>query len=181
MMRRSKERISNKGLTLVELMIVLAISAIIFTMVLISYNVVNNANATKAARRLETVIRTARTQSMAKGMDEGKLTLQVQHGNLYAYIGDPATATRQLICNSGVTVQGISCSTASEYKNLRSGTSLTTAYVVFNTSGTLRTVGTDATKKTTYNKFILNRGGRSFEVIIYSETGALETNMFGAP
>ena len=170
-----KRRMNNKGLTLVELMIVLGISAIIATLVLISYNVVNNANATKAARRLETVIRTARTQSMAKGMDAGKLTLEVQHGNLYAYIGDPATATRQLICNSGVTVQGIYCT---DNYTPRTGTAFSTAYLVFNTSGTLRTVGTDATKKTTYNKFILNRGNRSFEVIVYSETGALETNMF---
>ena len=174
-MKRSIKRIDNKGFTLVEMMIVLGISAIVMGIVLISYNVVNNANATKAARRLETVIRTARTQSMAKGMEEGKLTLQMQHGNLYAYIGDPATATRQLICNSGVKVEGIMCT--DDYTP-RTGAAITTAYMVFNTSGTLRTVGTVTEEKTMYNKFILDNTSRRYEVIVYTETGALETNMF---
>ena len=104
-------------MTLIELLMFIAISSIILAMVMISYNVVNNANATKAARRLETVIRTARTQSMAKGQEEGKLTLTVLDGNVYATIGDPATAESQQICNSGVTVTGILCADANDYKN----------------------------------------------------------------
>ena len=171
MMKSRKRHIDNKGLTLIELLMFLAISSIILTMVMLSYNVVNNANATKAARRLETVIRTARTQSMAKGQEAGKLTLTVQNGNLYATIGDPATATIQQICNSGVTVQGLLCTT--DYTP-RGGASFDSATLTFNTSGTVRLVG----DSTTFNKFILNRGNRSFEIIVYSDTGSVETNMF---
>ena len=176
-MKRKKGRIDNKGFTLIELLMFLAISSIVLALVLISYNVVNNANATKAARRLETVIRTARTQSMAKGQEEGKLTLTVDHGNLYATIGDPATAERQEICNSGVTVQGILCTT--DYTP-RAGVPMgngAIATLTFNTSGTVRVIGAS----TTYNKFILNRGKRSYEVIVYSDTGSVETNMFPVP
>ena len=170
-MRKKRRCIDDKGFTLIELLMFLAISAIILSLVLISYNVVNNANATKAARRLETVIRTARTQSMAKGQEEGKLTLTVQHGNLYATIGDPATATSQLICNSGVTVQGLMCTT--DYTP-RGGAAFTTATLTFNTSGTVRMIG----DSTTFNKFFLKRGNRNYEVIVYTDTGSVETNMY---
>ena len=173
-MNKKKRNINNKGMTLIELLMFIAISSIILAMVLISYNVVNNANATKAARRLETVIRTARTQSMAKGQEEGKLTLTVLDGNVYATIGDPATAESQQICNSGVTVTGILCADANDYKNARVGTPFTSCQLTFNTSGTVREV----MGSTDYNKFIINRGNRSFEIIVYSDTGSVETNMF---
>jgi hypothetical protein len=51
------------------------------------------------------------------------------------------------------------------------------ATLTFNTSGTVRVIGAS----TTYNKFILNRGKRSYEVIVYSDTGSVETNMFPVP
>ncbi|MBP3297944.1 MAG: prepilin-type N-terminal cleavage/methylation domain-containing protein [Lachnospiraceae bacterium] len=169
-----KKRMGNKGFTLIELLLVMVISLLILAMIMLSYNVVNNANATKAARRLESVIRTARTQSMAKGTDAGLLTLTVMHGNLYAQIGDPATADMQLICNSGVTVIGRFNVDISDYA-ARTGTGFSNATIAFNTNGTVRQYGTP---KTTMNQFQLNRGNRSFDVRLYNETGALETEMY---
>ena len=169
------KKIGNKGFTLIELLLVMVISVLILAMIMLSYNVVNNANATKAARRLETVIRTARTTTMAKGMEAGKLTLTVEHGNLYAQIGPDGN--KDLICNSGVTVKGLYCDSTLGYGS-RSGADFDKAIIVFNTSGTVRTKGVDADHKTQYNKFLLNRGNRSFEVILYAETGALKTTMY---
>lgn len=171
-----RKKAGNKGFTLIEMILVLAITILILTMVLITYNVVNNANATKCVKRLETVIRTARTQAMAKGTEAGRLTLTIEHGNLYAQIGDPLTAEKDLICNSGVTVKGLMCVAQADYI-ARNGNDFTTATVLFNTNGTVRVKG-PAGQITTHNKFLINKGNRNYELMLYTETGAVRENMF---
>ena len=108
---------------------------------------------------------------MEKGQEEGKLTLTVLNGNVYATIGDPATATVQQICNSGVSITGLKCATNITVDN---GEGFTNATLSFNTSGTVRDIG----DSTTYNKFILRRGNRRFEVMVYPDTGSVETKIF---
>ena len=169
----------NKGFTLIELLIVMLISLLLVTMVLLSYNVVNNANVQKSARRFETIVKTARVQSMAKGTAAGRITLTLENGNLYAVVGDPATATsKELICNGGVKVRAMACTTDYTLRptvnQLDTNSIPATSTISFNTNGTRR--GIDDT--TVYNKFIFHRGSRSFEVIRYDQTGAVEVNMF---
>ena len=164
---------SNKGFTLIELLLVMSISLLLLSLVLISFNVVNNANLNKAARRLENVIRLSRTRSMAKGTEAGKLKLYMQNGNLYAVIGEDDSP--QLICNGGIQVKGMS---TSDYDLRVGGVALNGLpdgnVIKFSTSGIVQTFsGTPV-----MNKFILNKGNRSFEVILYTETGNVETYMF---
>lgn len=170
------KRGSNKGLTLVEMIIVLGISAILLGLVGLSYSLINNSNLTKSARRLENVVRMSRTRSMAKGTAAGRLVLYEQDGNIYARIGDDDSP--ELICNSGVTMEAIS--TTGDYTVRAGGVSIP-AYSVdpsaqisinFSSSGTVQTFNSS------YNKFLLHRGNRNFELIVYWETGAVETNMY---
>ena len=167
---------ANKGLTLIEMIMVLGISAILLAMAGLSYNLINNSNVQKSARRLENVIRLARTRSMAKGTASGRLVLYEQNGNIYARIGDDTTP--ELICNSGVTMEAIV--TAADY-TVRSGGSSIPAYSTdpsAQISINFSTAGTGQTFNNSYNKFLLHRGKRSFEVIVYKETGSVETNMY---
>ena len=169
---RHKKR--NAGFTLVELIIVLAVSAILLSILLISYNVVNNANVQKSARRLDTIIRVARTRTMAKGLEAGKLTLYEDHGKIYAALGtDPDKIQTELICNSGVTMTALQCQT--DYTVTAGGIDIPAAglTIQFSTNGTLQ----NFTDTPPYNKFILTRGNKRFEVIVYTETGTVDTNM----
>ena len=166
------KKANNKGFTLVEMLIVLGISAIIMSVVLISFNVINNANVQKSARRLENVIRLSRTRCMAKGNKKGELKLYEQNGNIYAQIGDDNTP--QIICNSGVTMEAL----ATTAYSVREGGSSIPPYpgisLRFNTSGTVQ----NYSETVPFNKFLLHKGSRNFEVIVYIETGNVEVNMY---
>jgi len=158
----------NKGFTLVELLVVMAIAMIVATLVLISFNVVDNANVTKSAHRLEHLIRTARSRAMSKGADAGQMTIEKRgDGNYYAVIGTGANQTSEMICNAGVEV------TAAADYNATAGVAFTSTPIVFRTNGALRY----GTGQTVYRKFFLHRDARTMEVIIYEETGAVDVNM----
>ncbi len=167
---------NNKGFTLVEMMIVLGISAIILTIVVFSYNVINNANVQKSARRLENVIRIARTRCMTKGTKRGELKLYQQNGNIYAVIGEDPLP--ELICNSGVTMESLA---TTDYGlnpiSMEASAAAIPPYpgisLKFNTSGTVQTYAGDPN-----NVFLLHNGGRNYEVIVYRETGSIEVNLY---
>ena len=89
-MRKREHINNNKGFSLVEVMVVIAIMTILVGIAAVSYNVVVNANISAAAKALNSDFTTARTTCMAKGPEEGTLTLKVIDGKLYSYIGSPA-------------------------------------------------------------------------------------------
>lgn len=97
----------NSGFTLMELLIVIAISAILLTIVTIAYSVVHNADVSRAARNFDAVLARARTESMAKGTDAGQLNLYMENGVLYYWLGvDPAGAdNKEEICNAMIDVE----------------------------------------------------------------------------
>ncbi|MCR5129135.1 MAG: type II secretion system GspH family protein [Lachnospiraceae bacterium] len=163
---------NNRGFTLIEMMIVLAISALMLSVLLISYNVISNANVQKSARRLENVLRSARTRCMTRGVKKGEVTLYEQNGNIYALIGDDTRPT--LICNSGVKMEYLATTTYSARAGAAPVPPLASAIKLsFSTSGTVNTFAGNPP-----NKFILTRDHRCFEVIVYYETGSIETNMY---
>ncbi|MBO6297259.1 MAG: type II secretion system protein [Lachnospiraceae bacterium] len=167
---------NNKGFTLVEMMIVLGISAIVLTIVLFSYNVINNANVQKSARRLENVIRIARTRCMTKGTKLGELKLYEQNGNIYAVIGNDALP--ELICNSGVTMKSAAIADYGIKPEVIEASAVSIPpypgiSLKFNSSGTVQTYA-----GTPNNVFLLHNGGRNYEVLVYSETGSIEVNLY---
>lgn len=155
---------SNKGFSLVELMVVIAIMAVATGLVSITYSLVHNANVSKAANTLDTVFNKARVQSMAKGTDAGQLTLWIDDDNiLYYTIGDPeGTGTA---VNSGTT----------EVRYGRSGVSTTYDSMDpityrFNSAGMVTSSGTSLPD---YFEFFY--GTRRVGVRFYLDTGKHET------
>ncbi|MBR3515789.1 MAG: prepilin-type N-terminal cleavage/methylation domain-containing protein [Lachnospiraceae bacterium] len=161
---------NNRGVTLVELLIVLAISAILLGLVGISYSLVSNANVSKAATRLTNIIRTARTTSMSKGTEAGKLTLYEQHGSVYARIGD---GQPEVITKMPVTM---TAKYATDYSDTTLASEIVSSELRFTSSGMLRTAGIgDAQNK--YNMFLLTNGRKNMKVLIYLETGKVEVTL----
>ena len=95
---------NDKAFSLVEVLVVMAIMAILTGGAVASIAIVNNANVNKAANALDNAFTKARTIGMAKGSSYHFQTVMV--GNtLYAYIGDPATGMeKEKISGGGVSV-----------------------------------------------------------------------------
>lgn len=165
--RRDKIVRNNTGFTLMEMLVVMAISAILIGMVTVTIAVVNNADASKAARALNAAIGQARTESMSKGTDAGQLTLSMVDGALYYQIGDTTTAPMILISSRLIGVEAVYDDTAPT-----TGSPLTgTVTVRFSTSGFQETEPSG-----NLSKIIFSRGTRRVETVLYL-TGKHETNL----
>lgn len=164
---------NNRGFSLVELLIVVAISAILLGLATISYNIVYNANVEGAANRLEAVFNKARTTSMAKGQEKGKLTLKMADGYMRACIGDDTQG--DVIC---IDTQTINCETTnaglSDTVPTTDFTGLTeTVVFYFNSDGSI-----NKTTSSTYNRFVFTKGNRHCQFYFYPETGKHMTQKF---
>lgn len=108
---------NNKGVTYVELVLVICIMAVAVGFVSITISTVNRNNATKAAHRMQTALNQAKSMAMAKGTDNGKLMIWTDtNGALKFYVGavganpsDPVNISKrengaQTICNKAVKV-----------------------------------------------------------------------------
>ena len=170
---KRKKMIGNKGFTLVELIIVLAISALILVFMLFSYSLITNNSVTKSARRLENVLRQAKTNAMSKGQAAGVVRLDVDGGVCYAIIGEGTDAEESvLISGSGVVVT----STLDELPDPATiGETSTGATIVFNTNGRLKMAGTT---RTTGKNFVFSSGKHMYKVVVHKETGAIECGVF---
>lgn len=165
--RRDKIVRNNTGFTLMEMLVAMAISAILIGMVTVTIAVVNNADASKAARALNAAIGQARTESMSKGTDAGQLTLSMVDGALYYQIGDPTTAPMIQISTRLIGVEAVYDDTA-----LTTGSPLTGSVIVrFSTSGFQETEPSG-----NLAKIIFSRGTRRVETVLYL-TGKHETNL----
>lgn len=105
-----KLRSNNKGMTLFELIIVIAIIAIATALAAFTLSIVNNANVAKAANRYAYAVDLARNTSMAKGKTEGTLNIKLINNKYYYYIGSPSEASPSLneLCSAGsITVTGL--------------------------------------------------------------------------
>lgn len=172
MKRRKELWHDNSGFTLLELLIVMAISIVLLSLVTVTIAVVNNADANKAARTFSTVIARARAESMAKGTDAGQLTITMEGGRLLYQLGDPATAPKEEISSAMIGVEVVyNDSTDAAI----AGTTLTDGFtytIRFSTSGLVeRPAGADI-----LTKLIFSRGNRRVSTVLYS-TGKNETKI----
>lgn len=166
----------NKGFSLVEVLVVITIMMILVGMAAITYQVISNANVSKAAKALNSDFATARTTCMAKGVDEGTLTLKIINGRMYSYIGSAAegaaaTASEMKQISNGATDVMFATS-----PDAIGGAVLAEGYSVqysFTPSGALTTGTADAC----YVYLFANkkRGARAF---FYPETGRHDTNIY---
>lgn len=152
---------SNKGFSLIELIVVIAIMAVAIGLVTITYSIVNNANVSKAANTLDTAFNKARIQSMAKGTDAGQLTVWVSYGVLYYTIGDPAVETPTAV-NSNVIDISYTDTNGTTFGHVDFMPAVTYR---FNSAGMVMTSGYSV------RQFEFSHDTRKVDVIFYLETG----------
>lgn len=159
---------SNKGFSLIELIVVIAIMAVAVGLVTITYTIVHNANVAKAANMLDTAFNKARIQSMAKGADAGQLTVWIQGGVMYYTIGDPATETPTAV-NSAVIDISYSENGSSW---LGPGVDMPQVVYRFNSAGMVIQSGAYLPRE-----FMFSHGNRRVDVIFFLETGKHMTEL----
>lgn len=81
---------NNKGLSYVELLIVIAIMVLLTGVSALSMGLANRTNAVKTADKLVTSLKTARTYSLAKGSVKGAFHIRKQGNNYQCAVGDLA-------------------------------------------------------------------------------------------
>lgn len=177
----------NKGVTIMEMIIVLAISAVLVVIVGLSLVVVNNANTYKSATSLKAIINKSKTQSMGKGKANGRLKINHSIGGTEVEIG---SAGSELIAGRRIEAYyyvGNGIYNATEKKSLpvEDLTSFSdlngTIYVEFNTAGMVSKVSIgsdDYTDLTLLYEFAFKTGNRIDAVVLYPATGKTETLMW---
>jgi len=83
MMRRN-----NKGFSYVEMLMVLAIMAIMIGMVTISIGLIGRNTVSRTSEKLESLVNKARTNALTKGKEKGVLNVAEVNGAVYAYVGE---------------------------------------------------------------------------------------------
>ena len=159
---------NNKGISYVEMIIVIAIIAILTTLGTVTISVVNNANLNKASSGLQQAIASARAQSMARGSDAGKLHVYAKTGGIYYTIG---TSGEEQICNGVPKVFNVGSSSVSTHE--LSG-AFNDFYIVFDSAGMIN----ESLSTGCPQKIVFNKGRRFNYVYIYKLTGKTETGMY---
>ena len=81
-------RKNNKGFSYVEMLMVLAIMAIMIGLVTISVGLIGRTTVSRIADKMESLCNQARTNALTKGSDQGYLNIAQIGGNVYAYVGE---------------------------------------------------------------------------------------------
>lgn len=157
---------SNKGFSLIELLVVVAIMAVAVGLITITSVIVNNANVAKAANTLDTAFNKARVQSMAKGTEAGKLTVWMTDGTVYYTIGDPAVETPTAVNSAVINVDYI-------YTNGTPGTSPAMPAVTYR----FNSAGMVIQDPDLVGEYVFSRGTRRVAVIFYLDTGKHMTEL----
>ena len=160
----------NKGFTLFEMMMVLALSAIVIGMAGLSISAVNRANVSKAANKYLAAVELARNISMAQGDAAGTLHIVKEGGQLKYYIG-PDSTKKEVIATPAVKVSttitnALFQAAPSDSSVLANGTSLEWH---FNTAGMVKS-GSPMLLFTFWNN-----GKKVVSTYLYNATGKTDS------
>lgn len=87
-------RRNNKGFSYVELILVMAIIAIMIGLMSLTIGLVSRTNVNKAAEKLHATMNQARSTSVARGTTNGTLEISYDGSTYYYYVGDPTSADK---------------------------------------------------------------------------------------
>ncbi|MCR5011410.1 MAG: prepilin-type N-terminal cleavage/methylation domain-containing protein [Lachnospiraceae bacterium] len=178
-----KSLYGNRGFSLVEIMVVIAIMMILVSVAALSFSIVNNANVSKAANSINSSFANSRATCLAKGLDAGTLTIKMINGKAYSYIGSAAdgyaaTASQmEKITNNSMSFEYSVSANAVGGVKLADGDIKQYAFrpsgtmCVVNYSGTGDPTYTDFTISEPYLCFIIKNKKRGARAFIYPETG----------
>lgn len=174
---------NKKGFSMVEVLVVMSIIMVLSAVAGLSISIVNNANVSKAAKKLDSMFNDARVTAMAKGEAKGTLSLKVVNGTMYGYIGatPPADIKKwEQISGSAVKV-GKELKTSSF--NVETSNDLMAGIgegalekITFTPSGAAKVAG-GANITMTY-VYTFSHGKRACMFYFYPETGQHGTRIF---
>lgn len=171
---------NNSGITLIEILIVIGISAILVGITGLSLSMINGANTSKSATSLKSLIDKSRTVSMARGAATGAITIvQFTGEGTYVQIG---TNTREKIAGNGILAyvgQNAGITNAQGFSEPIESTAgltpLSSIELEFNTAGMVTKVdGADIANQSLIYYFAFKKGNRVDAVILYPVTGKTE-------
>lgn len=171
-MKNSKNLHNDKGFTLLELLIVLTISAIMVLFIGLTLGMINGANVNKAAKSCEQALVQGRVQTMAKGPSTNKVYLWVENGRSYVKVGDDGE--KEQLCDDRVTTKFVKVNTVDNSVVATktfvgfSESEATALCFVFNNVGAINKAETTVGD---YNGVQFERGTRHTVVYICPETG----------
>ena len=162
---------NNFGVTIIEMIVVMAIIAILSGLIGLTYQYIHNANVQKAGENLAAALKAARTMSMSKGTEKGRLNLISEGGRLYYTIGD--STEKEEICNQ---VMGFCIYTT---KNTGT-TNLAPTGQTGDCTITIRFTAAGMLDNSVFgsNYVVFFKGNRAYSVLVYPETGKIEQTLF---
>ena len=180
---------NRKGFSLVEVLVVMSIMMVLGAVAGLSISIVNNSNVSKAAKNLDAMYNDARVTAMAKGEAKGTLTLKLENGKYYGYIGDPATLPASLDDWELISASAIKVSRDNEPASFNAdswnspGTAIpdpSSYSITFTPAGSVKVAGTAGIHPYT-NVFTFHNGKRGCIFYFYPETGKHGTKVFNLP
>ncbi len=163
---------NNKGLSYVEVMIVLGIGAILTSLAFIGLGFISRNNVTKSCDKLETAFSHAQSMSMAKGSTKGSITIVGDSGSYYYYFG-PSSTNKTKFAQSPCVVTGVD---AGDGSDIPIGSTGLRYYFVANTGG-IQTTDTDSyNAHECYTIRITNGSGNSMDLNISKITGKVSVD-----
>lgn len=163
---------NNKGLSYVEVMIVLGIGAILTSLAFIGLGFINRNNVSKSCEKLESAFSHAQNMSMTKGSTNGSITIIQDNGSYYYYFG-PSSSNRKKFAQSPCVVTGVD---ASDGSDIAIGSTGLRYYFVANTGG-IKTSDTDTyNSQECYTIRITNGSGNSMNLNISKITGKVSVD-----
>lgn len=158
-------KVNNKGFSLLELLIVVALFSVMVGFASLTIAMVNNADVAKCANTYDSALDKAKTQCMSKGTDRGQLILTKQNGGLYYRIGDEAYNTK--ICSAQVKFQiEYTDSSIKTQDDFSDGTDI--ASISFNSAGMV------IKNAVNIKSITFSNNNRRIASILYNETGKHE-------
>lgn len=175
-MNKDRQLRNNKGFTLLELIIVLTISAIMVLFLGLTLGMINGANVNKAAKSAEHALVQGRTQSMAKGSANNMVYIWEVNGDTYIKTG--VNGEKELLCDDRietyfvkyVATSGVAARTRVNNLSVNETTSLCFA---FNNIGAINKADSTIYQFNQYNGILFKRGNRETVVYIFPETGKI--------
>ena len=170
---------NNKGFSYIELVLVLGIIAVMLSVMALSIGLVSRTNVNKACDNLATLLSQARSETMAKGMDDGSLCIQFEDETYYYYIGSPYDSEfdekKTELVSFPVELKFTINSGADVMYSMSDGDMIVVRYYPSSGAFYLSNVPVDAVSGADFiNSFIFLKGDQMRTIQCYTPTGKVE-------
>ncbi len=164
---------NNKGFSLVELLVVVAILSVLAVGTTLSYRAVRSADVRKAASTFEEMMKSVRTECMGKAETHYLYVYKESDGYYYVISSTKSSSLTQIKSMSGVQKLcaksiDISCETESGSDSITTGTYVTIYFEKGTGKVKYSCNGTDGGNLT---GVVVKRGSKTSNVIVAYETG----------